>query len=164
MLSPKLIVISSVLFCCVFDLSSAKNSRNYAHLLAPKLSYRLPNNTVPKFYSIKLEPHIDNPDFTFNGEGIIQFDVVQETKDVIFHTSRWIMIDENSTELSAGNGTRFKPILQQWSIFYEFFGIRFNFTLGIGNYALKLKWLGRNAQRMDGFFRNSNVEQDGHTS
>lgn len=158
MLSLKKLVFIFFSFYTLVIVSSS--IRNYAHLLV-KPSFRLPDNIIPKYYKIQLEPDIDNATFTFNGTSVIKFDVVEPTKDIIFHSSDYITIDENYTELIGNNTIKFKPIIQKWNYFYEFFVIRFNFTLDIGSYSIALKWFGRDGKH-DGIFRRSTSKTNGN--
>lgn len=107
--------------------------------------FRLPRHTAPRLYIIEWDLNILARKFTFKGSSNIIFEVLRPTAIVTLHRSDKIDIDREFTEIiDESNNTR-KPIEQEWISENEFYLIKFNSKLNIGNYTLKMKWLGRNA-------------------
>ncbi|KAK0167904.1 hypothetical protein PV327_001759 [Microctonus hyperodae] len=120
--------------------------------------FRLPRYTAPRLYIIEWDLNISARKFTFKGNSNITFEVLRPTATVTLHRSDKIDIDREFTEIiDEFNNTR-KPIEQEWLSENEFYLIKFNSKLNIGNYTLKMKWSGRNAgtdwwNPFDGIFR-----------
>ncbi|XP_063992263.1 aminopeptidase N-like [Diachasmimorpha longicaudata] len=142
--------------------SLAYNSTEYeTPLMEIVTGYRLPNNTFPRLYILQLEPHIDDQEFTFDGSSSTLIEVLESTWIITFHASTLIEINKTSTALVYSNGTIEKPISQRYNSDEQFFIIRFNRLLEIGNYTLKLKWRGYNAPDLQGFYRAIDRNQHG---
>lgn len=144
-----------LLIAAVANVSSFYTPTQYEESLLTKIvGYRLPNDTVPRLYSINLEPHVDAPEFTFDGTSRTVFDVVYPTQSVIIHVSKLLEIDKTYTNLICADGTVLKPISQKWNAKLEFFNVRFGRVLEVGNYAIKFRWRGHDAsETLRGFYR-----------
>ncbi|KAK0087361.1 hypothetical protein PV326_005218, partial [Microctonus aethiopoides] len=127
--------------------------------------FRLPRHTAPRLYIIEWDLNIFARKFTFKGSCNIVFEVLRPTAVVTLHRSDKIDINREFTEIiDESNNTR-KPIEQEWISENEFYLIKFNSKLNIGNYTLKMKWLGRNAgtdwwNPFDGIFRINPSSKD----
>ncbi|XP_015127587.1 thyrotropin-releasing hormone-degrading ectoenzyme [Diachasma alloeum] len=124
--------------------------------------FRLPNSTAPRLYVLNLEPHIDDDKFTFDGDSNTVFEVLSPTTSVTLHAFSSMEINEIYTSLQHSNGAIEKPISQRFNSSLEFFNVRFNHTLIVGNYTLRLKWRG-NGVLNDGFYRGTYTDINGIT-
>ncbi|XP_015127624.1 membrane alanyl aminopeptidase [Diachasma alloeum] len=132
-------------------------------LIAKVVGYRLPNNTVPRLYTLNLEPHIDDEEFTFDGTSSTVFEVLDPTWSVTLHASTLIEIDKTYTTLIHSDGTIEKPISQRYNENLQFFNLRFSHLLELGNYTVKMKWKGHNSASLRGFYRAEDVNTYGDT-
>ncbi|XP_011304152.1 membrane alanyl aminopeptidase [Fopius arisanus] len=132
-----------------------------AQLVAKVIGYRLPTNTAPRLYILKLEPHIDDKLFTFDGTSSTVFEVLDPTSSVTLHAAASMKIDETYTNLVHSNGTEEKPVSQKYNSNLQFFNLRFSNELRLGNYTLKLKWKGDDSTWLRGFYRASDINDYG---
>ncbi|XP_015127625.1 aminopeptidase N [Diachasma alloeum] len=147
----------SCLLLIIFAISpstSLYNPMEYEDQLMRKgTGYRLPNITAPRLYTLNLEPHIDDDEFSFDGSSSTVFEVFDPTWIVTLHASTLIKIDRTYTALIYGDGTIEKPIAQRYNEDLQFFNLRFSRLLEMGNYTVNLKWKGYNAPDLRGFYR-----------
>lgn len=134
------------------------------HLIANIVGYRLPNNTAPILYTLNLEPHIDDKEFTFDGTSSTLFHVRDPTQSITLHASLLIEIDKSYTTLIHSNGTIERPESQRFNSDLQFFNIRFSHVLEIGNYTVKMKWKGHDPPNLRGFYRGEDRNEQGETS
>lgn len=115
--------------------------------------YRLPNNTIPRLYTITIEPNMDEKNFTWIGETSISVEVLKATPVLTLHAYKNLLIDENSTRLVDTNGTIFKPIEQSRNDEVEFLRVRFDHEIPIGNYSVDFKYIGEDVGNIVGFYK-----------
>lgn len=56
-------------------------------------TFRLPNNTQPIFYSVRINTNIHEGDFSFTGDVNITFNVLQTTNNITLHARRLLILD-----------------------------------------------------------------------
>lgn len=132
-----------------------------------QFEYRLPSNTAPRVYIIELDPDFLGEKFTFNGNGTIIFEVLRPTSTVTLHRSNQMDIDNQATELIDESGNVKKPISQDWNPANNFFSIKFESKLNVGNYSLKMSWTGRDGNDdwfspRSGFYRAVDKDENGN--
>ncbi|XP_063992148.1 uncharacterized protein LOC135170322 [Diachasmimorpha longicaudata] len=132
-------------------------------LIAKVIGYRLPNTTVPRLYTLNLEPHIDDKHFSFDGTSSTLFEVLDATWSVTVHASTLIEIDKTYTTLIHSDGTIEKPVSQRYNEHLQFFSLKFNHSLDIGNYTVRMKWKGHDYGSLRGFYRAENRNTYGET-
>ncbi|XP_034944907.1 aminopeptidase N-like [Chelonus insularis] len=131
--------------------------------------YRLSRNTVPRVYMIELDPDFLGDKFTFTGKCSIIFEVLHPTTSVTLHKSNKLDIQGDATELIHSDGKIEKPLKQTWEAQNEFYTMKFENKLPIGNYTLNMKWSGVDSSEdwfdpYTGFYRAENKGENGETS
>ncbi|XP_015127626.1 aminopeptidase N-like [Diachasma alloeum] len=116
---------------------------------------RLPKNSVPSSYEIKIEPHMIPGNFTFNGEEDIVLAVLEESSEITLHAHSDLFIKADATVLIGKDGKSVKPKnhIQQNST--DFLMISFESKIAAGNYTLHLEFIGKINNGTDGVFRSS---------
>ncbi|XP_015604740.1 aminopeptidase N [Cephus cinctus] len=125
--------------------------------------YRLPTNSKPIHYVIKLNPHLTNDNFTFTGEVTITLEVVQASTNITLH-SKEQTIDESRTFLAPynDNTTRYS-ITHNYDTTTDFLILSANETLPVGNYTLIIHYTGDLRDDMIGFYRSSYTNSNNET-
>lgn len=156
------IIFFIILISTIVILTTAQDEKIYMSLLLAKvMGMRLPNDTIPRFYSLQLDPHLDAENFTFDGTSSTVFEVIYPTRDVTLHASSLLEIDKTYTRLVYNNGTNWKPISQRRNPLLQFFNIRFAHELPVGKYTIKLKWSGQGSPYTRGFYRSTVSSETG---
>ncbi|XP_053976698.1 aminopeptidase N-like [Hylaeus volcanicus] len=109
--------------------------------------YRLPNDTVPIHYNIKL----DLNNITFMGETEIYLKVLRPTLNIVLHSN--VTIDESETSVRDEDNI-FKPNEHVYDFDTDMLHLRFNNSLNSGVYVLYLKFVGVLAGDLCGAFRS----------
>ncbi|XP_076675235.1 aminopeptidase N-like [Andrena cerasifolii] len=118
--------------------------------------YRLPDDTIPIHYNIKLDLH----NSTFDGETEIYLKVRRSTSTVVLH-SKNLTIDEVTTNIRKDNNT-IKPKEHIYDDATEMLGLRFEDPLEAGVYILKFKFTGALADDLYGIFRSFYEDEEGN--
>lgn len=121
--------------------------------------YRLPNNTVPLDYDIKLIPYLDVGNFTFDGEVTISVTVIAQTTTIVLHAH-----ELNIANVSVTSGNVTYPIANEtYNSELHFYTLTFATTLASGNYSIYAKYTGTLDDDMNGFYRSSYTTATGET-
>lgn len=121
--------------------------------------YRLPANVVPIHYDIILMPHIEEGNFTFDGETVINIHIHYTTQHIHLHSVE-LKINEAVTTLIEHHGAIYKPIKHSYDMEKQFLILTFHDKLEPGLYKLELKFLGTLSDEAEGFFRLSDNEEN----
>lgn len=122
--------------------------------------YRLPNNTVPISYVIRLTPYIEINNFTFNGHTKINLQVLERTSNITLHTDA-LTYDESLTSLVSQTGVVHNITNHTYIRNEQFLVIQVQNVLEVGNYTLNLTFVGILANDMYGFYRSSYTNASG---
>jgi len=125
--------------------------------------YRLPNHTRPLLYDLRLNPHLVPDNFTFNGEVLVDIEILNRTKTLTLH-SKNLTIDEDATRLRMKNASDlYAPVTHEHDDLSESLSLVFDKELAIGRYILHLKFTGALNDEPYGFYKNSYVDEAGDT-
>ncbi|XP_053976711.1 thyrotropin-releasing hormone-degrading ectoenzyme-like isoform X3 [Hylaeus volcanicus] len=124
------------------------------------MKYRLPNNTVPMHYIIKLIPDIAGT-FSFDGEISAEFKVLEPTASVALHLED-LELNGSATQLKLENGNILKPENHSYDNKTNIMVIHFGSTLEIGTYILRMIFRGILRDDMYGFYRCSYKDRQGN--
>lgn len=124
-------------------------------------NYRLPNNTIPLHYDIKLIPFIVQGNFTFDGTVIINVTVIERTSTIVLHAFQ-IDIDNSSVTVTSGN-LSYDIVNKTSDTELQFYTLSFASSLEPGNYSIYIKYLGYLPTDMNGFYRSSYTTNSGET-
>ncbi|XP_024945954.1 uncharacterized protein LOC107272872 [Cephus cinctus] len=113
--------------------------------------YRLPNNTIPISYEVKLVPYLEENIFTFTGSVSISVSVVDETDSIVLHADSLNII---STSVVNSNGSVLNVNSTTFNKNLNFFIISFKSTLTVGNYVIRMMFDGKLNDEMYGFYRS----------
>lgn len=126
----------------------------------PSEDYRLPKKIRPTTYEIRLTPHLEEGNFTFDGEVTIEMDVLENTSSVVLLANQ-LKIKEITVTASG------KPL--------EVSGYNINDTTHRFNIYLstivsdgtklsaRITYTGFLNEKMKGFYRSSYVDRNGKT-
>lgn len=117
--------------------------------------YTLPTNVEPISYVIKLEPHLDGKDFTFDGEVNFRFTLHNFTamKTIVLHAVD-LEIERKFTSLVSIDGrTTLKPTRQSVDTVKERLTIEFADPIETDTYILNLRYTGKLKEDPKGFYR-----------
>ncbi|XP_026673576.1 aminopeptidase N-like [Ceratina calcarata] len=126
---------------------------------AKEMKYRLPNTTAPIHYDLKFDPNLVDT-FTFDGEAVIKFKVLEPTSDVKLHSQR-LNLNESSIELTPENGNTIKPQWCDENNETDIVTIHFDKPLEVGVYTLSIKFCGNLSTQMFGFFKDKYKNEQG---
>ena len=116
------------------------------------INYRLPTDSVPHHYKMKLIPHILSENYTFDGESKIYLKVLKPTKNLTLNALN-LNIHHEITNLMREDRD-FLPNQQIIDEEKEFLILTFHEELTPGNYILHLKYSGELNKFPTGFFRD----------
>ncbi|XP_015607564.1 aminopeptidase N [Cephus cinctus] len=126
-------------------------------------NYRLPNNSVPISYSIKLIPYIIVDNFTFDGESTIKLEVLESSSSITLHILN-LTIDESVTSLVCSGNINYKIASHTYDTTKQFLILNFATVLPTGYYTLHLKYVGiLDNETLSGFYRSSYTNDNGET-
>lgn len=130
---------------------------------ANNTNYRLPSDTKPVSYKIKLTPNIVVGAFTFKGEVEVEFNVEKATRSVTFHIDD-ITIDKDEIKIVD----KIKPTVllkvtkTTRDAVKHFFTIELQDQLTKGSsYILSLSYKGILNDELFGFYRSSYKNEEG---
>lgn len=118
------------------------------------VNYRLPDSVKPICYNIKIIPHLEEGNFTFNGEMNIDIVIYRATRDINLHKLE-LKIDENATSLVAPPHIVKTPKAHSYENETQILTISFDDELSSGYYILNMKFVGILNEELQGFFRTS---------
>lgn len=126
--------------------------------------YRLPNDTVPEHYSVRLVTNVHREDFTFSGEVDININVVQTTSVITLHHRQLVI---GSVRLNNANTPTVDVLLAP--IAYDeatnLLSVPLASTvapLAVGSkYILHITFTGTLRTDQGGFYRSSYTANDG---
>ncbi|XP_053692527.1 aminopeptidase N-like [Sabethes cyaneus] len=122
-------------------------------------SYRLPNTTVPTHYNLFLDSNVHLNDFTFTGSVQIQITILENTKQIVLHSSRNRI---TSVRLYKSNQLQEPLDGVDQDDEKEFLVINTKATLlRNSNYRLVVDFSGDLRDDMLGFYRSSYVNAEG---
>lgn len=128
-----------------------------------KIDYRLPSDTKPVSYKIKLTPNIVENAFTFTGEVDIEFKVEKATKRVTFHIEDITIIEDKikikSTAVPAEPIEVVATIQDEIKNFYTI--VLKNELKKDSSYILSLSYGGNLNDELRGFYRSSYKDKNG---
>lgn len=154
-------LLCKVIFICAFaliaiDAAVIRDSND------EEINYRLPNHTKPLAYNIKLNPHLEPNNFTFDGEVVYYINIVNSTKTITLHMKN-LVINENATILKPQIGFHhYVPVTYSYNNVTEILYITFNEDLPIKYYILHLKFTGVLSDKPYGFYRSSYIDSKGN--
>lgn len=123
------------------------------------VNMRLPRNTIPKSYDIKLIPFLIEDNFTFIGEVTILVEIVEESRNITLHSMELIINEVNLYFLNSTNNNNTKESIQitnkRHDIPNQFYIIETDTKLSKGFYQLHFKYEGALNDDLQGFYRSS---------
>ncbi|XP_043289619.1 uncharacterized protein [Venturia canescens] len=117
--------------------------------------YRLPNNSVPRLYRIKIEPNMEDETLTWAGESNIDLEVLTVTKIITLHAYENLVINENFTNVVVSTGEKYEPIEHVRDSEVEFLNIVFDQDIPVGNHTLNIKYHGTDPEEFTGFYKSA---------
>lgn len=118
--------------------------------------YRLPENVVPSEYTITLEPFLANDNF--NGNVEIKVEVVEETDTITFHS---VEIEINEKSVVNANGEEIPITDDTIEEDRDFRIFHFANKLPVGQYTIKISYVGELNGHNDGFYRSNYTNSNG---
>lgn len=117
--------------------------------------YRLPNHTRPLLYDLRLNLHLAPGNFTFDGEVLVDIEILSGTRTLALH-SKNLAIDENASLLRTKNGSGDPrvPVAHDRDNLTASLNLGFDEELPIGLYVLRLKFVGALNDKPYGFYRS----------
>ncbi|XP_033230980.1 aminopeptidase N-like isoform X2 [Belonocnema kinseyi] len=127
------------------------------------LIQRLPNDTVPYHYTMKILPNIVPGNFTFDAESEILFGVLKSTRNLTVSALSLTFRTESTTVFS--NGEKFVPSRHVVDEVRQFLILSFENELQPGNYTLHLEYYGRiSIQTLNSFYISYYKNDSGDTT
>lgn len=124
--------------------------------------YRLPDSVVPIHYNIEITPHLDEDEFTFDGEIAASVAIRRATRNLSLHALN-LTIDEAATSLLDSDGVARIPATHDYDDLTEILTFGFGDELPRGVYVLSMKFAGLLHDDLHGFHRVSYVNEEGDT-
>ncbi|XP_024945317.1 aminopeptidase N-like [Cephus cinctus] len=158
----KIILITTLLLTAITT-ASLLDGRTAIVDNATTTNYRLPNNSLPISYSIRLIPYIIVDNFTFDGESTIELEVLKSSSSITLHILN-LTIDETATSLVSSGNKNHKIASHTYDTKKQFLILKFATHLPTGNYTLYLKYVGNLPSNiLEGFYRSSYTNDNGQT-
>ncbi|XP_025986454.1 glutamyl aminopeptidase [Solenopsis invicta] len=123
------------------------------------VNYRLPDNVVPIHYDIKLIPHIEEDDFTFDGKTHVIIEICRATQNISLHTND-LTINETATSLLSSDVVTHTPTAHNYDGETEILTLQFDDELSPGIYDLNIQFVGILNNNLNGFFRSSYINEE----
>lgn len=147
----------------------AEQSQKVLDIMQPKTvelntrSFRLPNNTIPTHYDIRLSTSIHVADFSFQGTARISLQVLEQTSEITLHSRHMIIRSVDGFNL---DGSVFEPNMRfVFDSELEFMVISTFRPLLVGEaLAIQIVYEGILNTGNTGFFRSSYVEAATNTT
>lgn len=147
-------IVCSLLFVSLANnaLSSERQLRTISTSTDNNTDYRLPNDTVPLEYTVKLIPFASN--LTFVGETEILVNVLQKTNRIILN-SKWLVIRSvNVTTAYSSNSPFLNETLEStYLLSSERLLIRLMSDINRGNYTISIQFSGFIGENRKGIVR-----------
>ncbi|XP_063991024.1 aminopeptidase N-like [Diachasmimorpha longicaudata] len=140
----------ALLLLLILEKLSGANAITYGNI-----DTRLPKNTVPSSYEIKIEPHIGSGNSTFIGEENIVVAVLEDSSEITLHAHSDLSIKADATVLIGDDGNSLRPTNHSQKNITDFLTINFEPKITAGNYTLHLEFVGKINNGTDGVFRSS---------
>lgn len=118
--------------------------------------YRLPENVIPSKYTILLEPLLLED--TFNGNVVIDVDVVEETDTITFHAVEITFVE---TKVLNSNNEEIEIVEESVEEDRDFRILHFGSKLAVGAYTIKISYVGELNGHNDGFYRSNYTDSNG---
>src|SRR5262245_29098492 len=113
--------------------------------------FRLPAAVKPKAYRLSLEPDLDA--LTFRGEVTIELEVKTPTREIVLHAAT---LDVAEARLASGGALEIRPDAAR-----ERITLTAAQPLAAGPAAVALRFRGKLAEEMRGFYRSTYARPDG---
>lgn len=110
--------------------------------------YRLPRNTVPSKYSIRIRPDFDN--FTFSGAESIEIDVLEPVSSIVLNA---VDLEIGAVQVTASNGSTFSGQVEL-DVASERAVIALENQLAPGPATLHVNFSGTLNDQLSGFYRS----------
>lgn len=124
------------------------------------VAYRLPNNTKPVYYDIKLETAIHEGNFTFTGYVDIQIKVIEETDVITLHYRQLTISDVQLWDEDAMTSPAYDYFTTRED--QEFLDINLSETLKPGEtYHVVIDYVGTLRNDDAGFYTSSYINEAG---
>ncbi|XP_024945955.1 aminopeptidase N, partial [Cephus cinctus] len=157
------ILLGTILLLAAASTASLLDGNDAIVDSANTTNYRLPNNSVPISYSIKLIPYIIVDNFTFAGESTIKLEVLKSSSSITLHILN-LTIDETATSLVSSGNKNHKIASHTYDTKKQFLILNFATHLSTGYYTLHLKYVGiLDNETLSGFYRSSYTNDNGET-
>ncbi|XP_021712368.1 puromycin-sensitive aminopeptidase-like protein [Aedes aegypti] len=123
-------------------------------------SFRLPNTTIPTHYDLFINTEIHNGDLDYNGTVKIAINILEDTKQIVLHSSRSTLVN---VELTNDNQLPMKVINYELHNEREFLVVYTADVLKSGSrVVLAIDFLNSiNRTDQAGFYRTSYTDDDG---
>lgn len=124
--------------------------------LANGIKFRLPRNTRPQTYDIKLVTNVDKNESKFSGTAAIDLFVVESSNDITIHSRRLVI---KSAHLVNENGTTIEINSLMYNKTTEFLTIPSKETLTKHSfYKLTIEYEGQLRNDAIGFYKKSYID------
>lgn len=125
---------------------------------AENYNYRLPNNTIPKFYNVSLVTRVDQNKFDFSGVVRIELLVLENSQKIVLHARQLTVVSMKLTD-SFGRDV---SISHDYDNVGEFLNILTSESLKAGEkYILEIAYVGELRNDRSGFYRSSYENEEG---
>jgi hypothetical protein len=125
------------------------------------LDVRLPRSVVPESYKLRLIPFLEEGNFTFSGEVVIQVNVSRATSNITLHSNELEILRTEVARLGStvvADAASQLPVQISDSKFdpdREFFIVFFHQPLEPGRYKIAITYRGILNDALQGFYRSS---------
>lgn len=124
------------------------------------IDYRLPENVVPVHYDVKLIPHIEEGNLTFDGESSTIVEIRQRaTRELKLHILD-LTIDKTATTLIGSNDS-YTPTSHKYDSVTQILTLIFDNELLPDVYTLRMKFAGVLNDIPYGFYVTSYINEEG---
>ncbi|XP_057321856.1 aminopeptidase N-like [Microplitis mediator] len=120
-------------------------------------SNRLPDDVIPLHYTINLIPHIEENNFTYDGESHIEIEVKTESNLLILHAYDL----QINGKITLENESKTFESIHEIDDKNDFLKITFKEKLSRGHYILHLKYHGIITDQPQGFYRSYYIDNFG---
>lgn len=128
---------------------------------ANRTNYRLPNNTKPESYDIKVISNIDRIEFDFTGTVTINLIVLKTSSEITLHARK---LSIKSVKLTTKSGRSIDLKTFTYDTTTEFLTIPTDTVLEMNSkYILTIEYVGELRVEHYGFYRSSYVNSQGET-
>ena len=123
--------------------------------------YRLPRNSRPARYVLRLAPDLESA--TFTGEETIEIEIVEPTDSIMMNAAELEVTDATITPGWASDGASIESVAGMIEFDEDLERIRFNFedVLPLGHYSLRCQFRGTLNDKLRGFYRSTFTDAHG---